>query len=355
PRRAALPPGQQPSAIVQSCADSRVAPEHVFDSGLGELFVIRVAGNVVNDDVLASIEYAATHTGSSLLIVMGHTGCGAITAATSHPEGQELSPNMRALLARLEPAVEKVRNQAKNPQDLVALAVRANVLRAATETHSRSAILRDLENKGRFAILPVVYDIASGDIAWLKDAPDGSEVALPAAAPMGETEHSHAEPDQGHGNHDDGHQTGGHGDADAHGHAQGQDQGHDQGHAEQHVPDTIVNWADPVAHNGNSEHGEHGAVHGDGHESNGHDEHGDAHGGSDDGHGVEHGAHGSGHEEGAHGEDHAGDHGHESQPSAETAAPAAHGKGAWLDPIPIVGITGIVSLLLAAAVAMLKR
>jgi carbonic anhydrase len=84
-RREQLTHGQRPLAIVLTCADSRVAPEHVFDAGLGELFVIRVAGNALNDDVLASIEYAASHTGASLLVVMGHTRCGAVTAAAGAP------------------------------------------------------------------------------------------------------------------------------------------------------------------------------------------------------------------------------------------------------------------------------
>ncbi|MBL8749383.1 MAG: carbonic anhydrase [Planctomycetes bacterium] len=184
-RREELTHGQQPLAIVLTCSDSRVAPEHVFDAGLGELFVIRVAGNTINDDTLASIEYAAGHTGASLLVVMGHSRCGAIQAATEHPEGAELSPNMRSLLARLEPSVARAQVDGEKGADLVTRAVRGNVLRAVAEARSRSPLLQRLETEGRFAILPAVYDLTTGDVAWLKD--NASNDTMPAAAPGGET------------------------------------------------------------------------------------------------------------------------------------------------------------------------
>lgn len=196
-RREALTHGQQPLAIVLTCADSRVAPEHVFDAGLGELFVIRVAGNTLNDDVLASIEYAATHTGASLLVVMGHSRCGAIQAASEHPEEQDLSPNLRALLARLEPSVAKAEADGPKGADLVTRAVRGNVLRTVAETRSRSAVVRQLEAEGRFAVLPAVYDLATGDVAWLKDT---IEDVTPAATPAGETSTGHGS-SNGHGEH----------------------------------------------------------------------------------------------------------------------------------------------------------
>lgn len=196
-RREQLTHGQQPLAIVVTCADSRTAPEHVFDAGLGELFVIRMAGNALNDDALASIEYAAAHTGASLLVVMGHTGCGAVEAATENPEASELTPNLRALLTRLEPPVAEARASGAKGRDLVDLAVRANALRTLAETRSRSALLRDLEAKGRFALLPAVYDTATGDVTWLDD-PRGPAAIASAGTAAAPSPHAETAPLPGH-------------------------------------------------------------------------------------------------------------------------------------------------------------
>jgi len=318
-RRTQLTTGQQPVAIVLTCADSRTAPEHVFDAGLGELFVIRVAGNAVNDDVLASIEYAAHHTGASLLVVMGHTRCGAVTAAAEHPEDQQLTSNMRSLLARLEPSVEKARASGGKGAELVELAVRANVLRAIAEARSRSAILRDLEKQGRFAMLPVVYDIASGDLTWLKDAEGAEKETVPAAAPSGETAHDH-----GSEAHDENAAHGAPGD----GHEGKQGKAHTNG-AEQHLsvldwgdrPETEVVAAQPhaaaKAHATEKPHQPHAAA-------------SVAEAGPADSHDA--------HSESGH--------------DAGEALPA---PTAWNDPIVLVGISGVASLLLAALVAMMKR
>lgn len=365
PRREQLTHGQRPLAIVLTCADSRVAPEHVFDAGLGELFVIRVAGNAINDDVLASIEYAASHTGASLLVVMGHTRCGALTAAAQHPEGHQLSTSMRALLARLEPSVEKVRRNGQKGPELVELAIRANVQRAVAEARSRSAILRELEHAGNFAMLPVVYDIASGDVTWLKDAGEAAPstaaaTTVPAAAPAGETSHgkshpahaeapsAHDEPDARHG-------------AAPKAAAAGAFDWANGGDAEMVVSPPNAHHGAPGGHMPDNAHGEasaHGAAAHEpatGHDGDDHDEHGshdaaaehaDAHGG-DHGHDVAHGE-----DDHAHGSSDA--HGHAAH---DTHAADAHGKepSAWSDPIVIVGIGGVASLLLAALVAMLKK
>jgi carbonic anhydrase len=182
-RREALTHGQQPFAIVVACADSRTSPEILFDAGLGDLFVVRVCGNVLNDDVLASIEHAALRTGAPLCVVLGHTACGAVAAAAKQPPDQHLSLSMRALLARLEPSVERARAQAHGDEPLIDLAVRFNVQRFVQETRNRSADLRRLEQAGRFALVPTVYDLESGDLQWLDDAP----AQVPPAAPAAET------------------------------------------------------------------------------------------------------------------------------------------------------------------------
>lgn len=297
-RREELTHGQQPMAIVLACADSRTPPEHVFDAGLGELFVVRIAGNTLNDDALASIEYAAGHTGASLLVVMGHTRCGAVQAAMDQPEHTEMSANMRALLTRIEPSVAQARASGDR-SDLAYLAVRANVLRTISEARSRSTLLRQLEAEGRFALLPAVYDIATGDLSWLKD---GGAAEVPAAAPAGETQPAH-----GHG----------------HGKPAAAADGH--GHDAHGSPATVVPlpeslWGEP--------HDEHAAAHGAG----SHDHpHGDAAG--------------HGHEPAPHGTD---AHG-----GPETAQPK--NVPAWLDLRFAVGLAGVVSLLLAAVLVLKKR
>jgi carbonic anhydrase len=182
-RREALTHAQQPLAIVLTCADSRVAPEHIFDAGLGELCVVRLAGSTLSDDALASIEYAAARTGASLLVVMGHTQCSAMRTAAQKAEGSEMSAHMRALIAHLEPAVAHARASGVRGDALVDLAVKANAMRTIVEARSRSTLLRQLEAAGRFVMLPVVYDLGTGDLDWLKDTLEQA----PAAAPSGET------------------------------------------------------------------------------------------------------------------------------------------------------------------------
>ncbi|MDX1390169.1 MAG: carbonic anhydrase, partial [Acidobacteriota bacterium] len=107
-RRRELVSGQRPPSIVLSCSDSRVAPAIVFDQGLGDLFVIRVAGNVVAPELLGSVEYAANVLGASLVVVMGHTGCGAVAATVDaiRAPSQNPSPNLRSLVDKIRPAVE---------------------------------------------------------------------------------------------------------------------------------------------------------------------------------------------------------------------------------------------------------
>ncbi len=307
-RREALTHGQQPSAIVLTCADSRVAPEHVFDAGLGELFVIRIAGNTLNDDALASIEYAAAHTGASLLVVMGHTACGAVKAASEQPDAHDLSPNLRALLTRLEPAVAQVRGQAQG-RDLVDLAVAANALRTVAEARSRSALLRRLEEQGRFAMLPVVYDIASGDLHWLKDAREG-DAAAPPAAPHGETMAPGGEHDDAHG-------------------ADAQHTRHEAA-KEHEVP--VLEWANHVAPNDEAPHRmAEGAL----------PEHAAEHGVGDDTHQAT-----APHAVPGHGP---------AVPSAHAGSEAPKGGRQWTDPTVLVGMTGVVSLLLAVVLAVKKR
>lgn len=159
-RRGALVGGQQPWAIILSCADSRVAPEIAFDTGLGELFVIRVAGNVANTSSIASIEYAVAHIGTPLIVVLGHQSCGAVGAAIA---GGDNGHNLNHLLAHLEPA------RAANEGAEVDVVVRANAAQQIGELMGRSAIISDaVANKG-LQIVSAFYSLADGSVTFAGD------------------------------------------------------------------------------------------------------------------------------------------------------------------------------------------
>ncbi len=157
-RRTALTSGQAPYAIVLSCADSRVVPELAFDTGLGELFVIRVAGNIANTSSIASIEYAVAHLKTAVIVVMGHESCGAVTAALT---GGDNGYNLNHLLAHIEPAKTKSTDTSVNG------VVKTNAKLTATELVSRSAILRDAAQSGKLQILPAYYELQTGAVTFL--------------------------------------------------------------------------------------------------------------------------------------------------------------------------------------------
>ncbi len=167
-RQRELSSGQQPHAIVLSCADSRVAPEIVFDQGLGDLFDIRVAGNVAGDAELASIEYAAEHLNTPLLVVMGHQKCGAVTAAAETGEAQGHLPS---LLALIRPAVDQARGR---PGDLIDNAVRINVENVVRQVRGSKPLLAGLIDKGHLTVVGAVYSLDTGRVTWLPQAPSQS-------------------------------------------------------------------------------------------------------------------------------------------------------------------------------------
>lgn len=166
-RRETLLQGQQPIAVVIACADSRVSPEHILDLGLGELFVIRVAGNVLNAEVLASVEYAVEHTGASLVLTLGHSGCGAVNAAIEHGHDEGLSPSMRSLLGKIEPAVRHARAQGYAGTALLERSVEYHAQRVADLLPQRSRVLRRDLDEGLISILAAVYELGTGDLRWL--------------------------------------------------------------------------------------------------------------------------------------------------------------------------------------------
>ena len=152
---------QSPHAIILSCADSRVAPEIILDQGLGDLFDVRVAGNIASDTELASIEYAAEHLHTPLLVVMGHQRCGAVTAAA---ESGEAGGHLPSLLALIRPAVERAKTQ---PGDLIDNAVRINVENVVAQVRGSTPILAPLVDRGALTVVGAVYSLDTGKVAWL--------------------------------------------------------------------------------------------------------------------------------------------------------------------------------------------
>jgi carbonic anhydrase len=160
-RQRELTSGQSPHAIILSCADSRVAPEIILDQGLGDLFDVRVAGNVAGDPELASIEYAAEHLHTPLLVVMGHQKCGAVTAAA---ESGEAEGHLPSLLAMIRPAVASARGR---PGDLIDNAVRINVENVVQQVCTSKPLLAGLVEHGELTVVGAVYSLDTGKVTWL--------------------------------------------------------------------------------------------------------------------------------------------------------------------------------------------
>jgi carbonic anhydrase len=158
--------GQQPFAAILGCSDSRVPVEAVFDQALGDLFVIRVAGNIVAPSQIGSIEFAADQFGTRLVVVLGHTKCGAVRATVSELQrpGGEGSPNLRSIVDRISPAVADIVRQ--NPDDdieqLVEKAVRANIMRAADDLRHGSEVIENLASNDGLQIVGAEYSLDTG-------------------------------------------------------------------------------------------------------------------------------------------------------------------------------------------------
>ena len=155
-RRKDLTGGQSPYAIVLSCADSRVVPELAFDTGLGEIFVIRVAGNVANTESLASIEYAVAHLGTKLIVVLGHENCGAVTAAIA---GGNNGYNLNILLSQIAPAIDESGENAT-----VNTVVCKNAELVANDLKVRSSIIANAVNNENLEIVSAYYNLDTGKV-----------------------------------------------------------------------------------------------------------------------------------------------------------------------------------------------
>ena len=159
-RRVEVAAGQHPRAAVVTCSDSRVAPEIVFDQGLGDIFVVRTAGNLIDTYGIASLEYAAAHLGVPLVVVMGHSRCGAVEAALQ--EG-EASGNLPAIISALEPALEAAKGRGG---DLVDAAARENVRSAVAALELRETVIGVLAASGRLRVVGAFYDIERGTVEF---------------------------------------------------------------------------------------------------------------------------------------------------------------------------------------------
>jgi carbonic anhydrase len=153
--------GQHPGVMILGCADSRVSPELVFDRGIGELFVVRSAGNIAEPVSVGSLEYAFEHLHAKVLLVMGHENCGAVKAALS--DEKMPTPNLEAMVGYVAPAVQSLKAWAEG-DDLVHMGVEANVRRQADEVLKRSPLLRQAAAKGQLIILKAVYDLETGRV-----------------------------------------------------------------------------------------------------------------------------------------------------------------------------------------------
>lgn len=166
---AATVSGQYPQAIILSCVDSRVPVEMVFDQGLGDIFVARVAGNVENVDILGSMEFAAVAAGSKLIMVLGHQSCGAISGACDYVQ----MGNLTSLLEKLEPALQEVQKQhpemerSSENAAFVEHAVRTNVERTVADIRRNSPVLAEMEAEGAIKIVGAYYSLEDGSVSLL--------------------------------------------------------------------------------------------------------------------------------------------------------------------------------------------
>lgn len=185
--------GQAPFVTVITCSDSRVPVERLFDQGVGDVFVIRVAGNVCGVHEAGSIEYGLHHLNTPLLVVLGHTHCGAVSAVV---QGAEVHDNIPALVSGIKPAVESARkeNPGASGEKLIAAAVTANVWQSIEDLLRISPQTREKAAQGKTKIVGAIYDIETGKVEWLGEHPRLAELV------RGQREH-YSSKVESHGNH----------------------------------------------------------------------------------------------------------------------------------------------------------
>ena len=155
--------GQFPFAVILSCIDSRVPTELVFDQGIGDIFSVRIAGNIINKDILGSMEFACKVGGSKILVVMGHSNCGAITAACNHVELGNLTP----LLAKIKPSVAAVAKNAEPNKVQIDAVSHLNVMHSLENIRQESTILNQMEKEGAIEIVGAFYSVENGVVTFI--------------------------------------------------------------------------------------------------------------------------------------------------------------------------------------------
>jgi carbonic anhydrase len=162
--------GQWPFATILSCIDSRTSAELIFDQGLGDVFSVRIAGNIVNTDILGSMEFACKVAGSKLIVVLGHTKCGAVKGACDHVE----MGNLTELLSKIQPAVYQEQTTKENRtaanSTFVENVAEINVKRSVTNIMERSFVLKDLIESGQIGIIGAMHNIETGEVTFYNDS-----------------------------------------------------------------------------------------------------------------------------------------------------------------------------------------
>jgi len=174
-RRAETATAQHPVATVIACSDSRCSVELLFDQGLGDVFVVRTAGNVCSVNEIGSTEYAVIHLNTPVCVVLGHTGCGAVTASVTNAK---LEGSLPALLSNIQPAVSKAKAERPDLQGaaLISLAVECNVRLGLENLLMKSEETRNLVANGKLLLIGAVYDVATGEVKWLGPHPNQNQL-----------------------------------------------------------------------------------------------------------------------------------------------------------------------------------
>ncbi len=161
--------GQHPFAVILSCIDSRTSAELIFDQGLGDVFSVRIAGNIINEDILGSMEFGCKVAGSKIIVVLGHTKCGAVKGACDHVE----MGNLTALLTKIRPAVDDeqatIENRHSDNREFVEKVAIINVKRSVKSIMERSPILKEMIEKGEIGIVGGTHDITTGQVTFFED------------------------------------------------------------------------------------------------------------------------------------------------------------------------------------------
>jgi len=170
--------GQHPFAVILSCIDSRTSAELIFDQGLGDIFSVRIAGNIINEDILGSMEFACKVAGSKIIIVLGHTKCGAVKGACDHVE----MGNLTALLTKIRPAVDDemttTENRNSNNSEFVEKVATINVKRTVQSIMQRSPILKEMIGRGEIGLVGGTHDITTGEVTFHLDTLSINPVSL---------------------------------------------------------------------------------------------------------------------------------------------------------------------------------